>query len=187
MPYGVLQCVGGSARPFRCRLSLLLINTYPLEASVPIWFLHGERAIDRRDSEKRLRLPTNGWSPEAARRFRFQRKERGLWNRPRYRTRTRFTRVASLPRMAHRRRLILRELESILSSPFFRTSNRSKQFLSYVVQHTLAGQPRTPERAHDRSQDFSSGRPVIPRGTTQSSGFRRVRYAEDWNSTIMRL
>ena len=32
---------------------------------------------------------------------------------------------------------VLRELESILSSPFFRTSNRSKQFLSYVVQHTL--------------------------------------------------
>jgi hypothetical protein len=32
---------------------------------------------------------------------------------------------------------ILRELESILGSPFFRTSNRSKQFLSYVVQHTL--------------------------------------------------
>jgi hypothetical protein len=34
---------------------------------------------------------------------------------------------------------ILRELESILSSSFFRTSNRSKQFLSYVVQHTLEG------------------------------------------------
>jgi hypothetical protein len=34
---------------------------------------------------------------------------------------------------------VLRELESILSSPFFRTSNRSKQFLSYVVQHTLEG------------------------------------------------
>ena len=34
---------------------------------------------------------------------------------------------------------ILRELESILSSHFFRTSNRSKQFLSYVVQHTLDG------------------------------------------------
>ena len=34
---------------------------------------------------------------------------------------------------------VLRELESILSSPFFRTSNRSKQFLAYVVQHTLDG------------------------------------------------
>jgi hypothetical protein len=37
------------------------------------------------------------------------------------------------------REAVLRELESILSSPFFRTSNRSKQFLSYVVQHTLDG------------------------------------------------
>ena len=34
---------------------------------------------------------------------------------------------------------VLRELESILNSPFFRTSNRSKQFLAYVVQHTLEG------------------------------------------------
>jgi hypothetical protein len=34
---------------------------------------------------------------------------------------------------------VLRELESILGSPFFRTSNRSKQFLTYVVQHTLDG------------------------------------------------
>jgi hypothetical protein len=34
---------------------------------------------------------------------------------------------------------ILRELESILSSSFFRTSNRCKQFLSYVVQHMLEG------------------------------------------------
>jgi hypothetical protein len=34
---------------------------------------------------------------------------------------------------------VLRELESILSSPFFRTSNRSKQFLAYVVRHTLDG------------------------------------------------
>jgi len=32
---------------------------------------------------------------------------------------------------------VLRELESILSSPFFRSSNRSKQFLAYVVKHTL--------------------------------------------------
>jgi hypothetical protein len=37
------------------------------------------------------------------------------------------------------REAILRELESILNSPFFRSSNRSKQFLSYVVQHTLDG------------------------------------------------
>src|SRR5258708_16896579 len=34
---------------------------------------------------------------------------------------------------------VLRELESILNSQFFRTSNRSKQFLAYVVQHKLEG------------------------------------------------
>jgi hypothetical protein len=34
---------------------------------------------------------------------------------------------------------VLRELETILSSPPFRSSSRSKQFLSYVVQHRLDG------------------------------------------------
>ncbi len=34
---------------------------------------------------------------------------------------------------------VLAELERILSSQFFRNSNRSKQFLSYVVQHRLEG------------------------------------------------
>jgi hypothetical protein len=37
------------------------------------------------------------------------------------------------------KQVILRELESILASPFFRTSNRSKQFLSFVVHFTLEG------------------------------------------------
>jgi hypothetical protein len=37
------------------------------------------------------------------------------------------------------KKAILVELESILGSPFFRTSNRSKQFLSFVVQYTLEG------------------------------------------------
>jgi hypothetical protein len=43
------------------------------------------------------------------------------------------------PRDGPDKEAVLQELESILSSPFFRTSNRSKQFLSYVVQHTLDG------------------------------------------------
>ena len=34
---------------------------------------------------------------------------------------------------------VLRELEAILASPPFRSSSRSKQFLSYVVQHRLDG------------------------------------------------
>ena len=34
---------------------------------------------------------------------------------------------------------ILQELDNILASPPFRNSSRSKQFLSYVVQHRLEG------------------------------------------------
>jgi hypothetical protein len=36
---------------------------------------------------------------------------------------------------------ILRELENILASQFFRSAGRSKQFLQYVVQHKLEGHP----------------------------------------------
>lgn len=46
---------------------------------------------------------------------------------------------SSCPISDDERAAVLRELESILSSPFFRTSKRSKQFLSYVVQHRLEG------------------------------------------------
>ncbi len=41
------------------------------------------------------------------------------------------------------REAILRELERITRSPYFRQSERSKQFLSYVVQCQLAGQEDT--------------------------------------------
>jgi hypothetical protein len=34
---------------------------------------------------------------------------------------------------------VLQELENILASPSFRNSGRSKQFLSYVIQHKLDG------------------------------------------------
>jgi len=37
------------------------------------------------------------------------------------------------------REAVLRELEKILNSPAFRTSTRSKQFLSFVVHHKLDG------------------------------------------------
>lgn len=46
---------------------------------------------------------------------------------------------SSCPTTDDERAAVLRELESILSSPFFHTSKRSKQFLSYVVQHRLEG------------------------------------------------
>src|SRR6202011_2269426 len=35
---------------------------------------------------------------------------------------------------------VLRELDAILRSSFFRTSSRGKQFLAYVVRHKLKGQ-----------------------------------------------
>ena len=45
---------------------------------------------------------------------------------------------------------ILQELESILGSPFFQTSKRSQQFLSYVVRHHLEGN-------HDRLKERTIG------------------------------
>jgi hypothetical protein len=58
---------------------------------------------------------------------------------------------------------ILRELESILSSPFFRTSNRSKQFLSYVVQHKL-------EESHEPLKERTIGAKLFQRPVGYSTG-----------------
>jgi hypothetical protein len=58
---------------------------------------------------------------------------------------------------------ILRELESILSSPFFRTSNRSKQFLSYVVQHTL-------DSSHEPLKERTIGAKLFQRPAGYSTG-----------------
>src|SRR5580698_1105382 len=58
---------------------------------------------------------------------------------------------------------VLRELESILSSPFFRTSNRSKQFLSYVVQHTLEG-------SHEPLKERTIGAKLFQRPAGYSTG-----------------
>jgi hypothetical protein len=58
---------------------------------------------------------------------------------------------------------VLRELESILSSPFFRTSNRSKQFLAYVVQHTLEGN-------HEPLKERTIGAKLFQRPAGYSTG-----------------
>ncbi len=58
---------------------------------------------------------------------------------------------------------VLRELESILSSPFFRTSNRSKQFLTYVVQHTLEG-------SHEPLKERTIGAKLFQRPAGYSTG-----------------
>jgi hypothetical protein len=61
------------------------------------------------------------------------------------------------------RAAVLRELESILSSPFFRTSNRSKQFLAYVVQHTL-------EDNHEPLKERTIGAKLFQRPAGYSTG-----------------
>src|ERR1700728_1600422 len=58
---------------------------------------------------------------------------------------------------------VLRELEAILSSPFFRTSNRSKQFLAYVVQHTLEG-------SHEPLKERTIGAKLFQRPAGYSTG-----------------
>jgi hypothetical protein len=58
---------------------------------------------------------------------------------------------------------VLRELDSILSSPFFRTSNRSKQFLAYVVQHTLEGN-------HEPLKERTIGAKLFQRPAGYSTG-----------------
>jgi hypothetical protein len=58
---------------------------------------------------------------------------------------------------------ILRELESILSSPYFRGSERSKQFLSYVVRHGLKGN-------HERLKERTIGADLFERPAGYSTG-----------------
>ncbi len=58
---------------------------------------------------------------------------------------------------------ILAELEAILSSPFFQTSKRCKQFLTYVVQHRLEGN-------HDRLKERTIGVELFDRPVGYSTG-----------------
>lgn len=69
----------------------------------------------------------------------------------------------ALPELVNRREVILRELEKILKSLPFRTSLRSKQFLSYIVIQTLDGHTEElKERTigaevYKREADYSTG------------------------------
>jgi hypothetical protein len=58
---------------------------------------------------------------------------------------------------------VQRELDSILVSPRFRTSKRSKQFLSYVVQHSLDGN-------HDRLKERTIGADLFERPADYATG-----------------
>jgi hypothetical protein len=70
---------------------------------------------------------------------------------------------SGLPIDGAEKEAVLRELESILSSPFFRTSNRSKQFLGYVVQHTLEGN-------HEPLKERTIGAKLFQRPAGYSTG-----------------
>ena len=75
---------------------------------------------------------------------------------------------------------ILQELDNILASPPFRNSSRSKQFLSYVIQHRLDGHDELlKERSigadlFHRPADYATGDDPVVR--VQAGG---------WNSIIM--
>ncbi len=70
-----------------------------------------------------------------------------------------------------RKRAVLAELDLLLKSPAFRTSNRCKEFLEYVVKHTIDGSSDTlKERSigvelFQLSPDFDSGQHTIVRVT----------------------
>jgi hypothetical protein len=70
---------------------------------------------------------------------------------------------SGLPIDGTEKEAVLRELESILNSPFFRTSNRSKQFLAYVVQHTLEGN-------HEPLKERTIGAKLFQRPAGYSTG-----------------
>ena len=58
---------------------------------------------------------------------------------------------------------ILSEMDAILSSPFFQTSKRCKQFLTYAVQHRLEGN-------HDRLKERTIGVELFDRPVGYSTG-----------------
>ena len=67
-----------------------------------------------------------------------------------------------IPFEEEKKDLVLRELDQILSSPFFRNAGRSKQFLQYVVLHRLENAEPLKERTigvelFDRPNDYATG------------------------------
>ncbi len=67
-----------------------------------------------------------------------------------------------IPFEQEKKDLVLRELDHILSSPFFRNAGRSKQFLQYVVQHRMEHPEPLKERTigvelFERPHDYATG------------------------------
>jgi hypothetical protein len=69
----------------------------------------------------------------------------------------------SFPLDDNRKASVLRELEAILSSPFFHSSKRCKQFLSYVVRHRLEGN-------HERLKERTIGVELFQRPVGYATG-----------------
>jgi len=90
--------------------------------------------------------------------------------------------------------IILQELEGILNSPAFRHSNRSRQFLTFVVRHKLEGrEDLLKERTigaelFDRKADYSTGDDPIVR--VQAGEVRKRlehHYKELGNRSVLRI
>jgi hypothetical protein len=69
----------------------------------------------------------------------------------------------SAPESSEAQAVILSELEKILASPHFRGSNRRKEFLSYVVHHSLEGQ-------HEQLKERIIGAEVFHRDADYATG-----------------
>ena len=67
------------------------------------------------------------------------------------------------PQSSEAKAIILRELEKILESPPFRSSSRRKEFLSYVVQHSLEGH-------HELLKERTIGTEVFHRDADYATG-----------------
>ena len=90
---------------------------------------------------------------------------------------------------------VLSELDRILASRFFRSAERSKQFLKYVVEHKLAGHPeQLKERTIGtdvflRPKDYSTGDDAVVQGVQsgRSTQKNRTLLPVDSNSSSVRI
>ena len=82
---------------------------------------------------------------------------------------------------------VLQELENILASPSFRNSGRSKQFLSYVIQHKLEGHDDSlKERSigadlFHRPADYATGDDPVVRVQAGEVRRRLEQYYHEWS------
>jgi hypothetical protein len=89
-----------------------------------------------------------------------------------------------------KREKILRSLQAILKSPTFRNSERCKQFLKYVVEHSVEGQPELlKERVigtevFGRRPDYATGDDPIVRVQASEVRKRLQQYYETFDSAL---